>query len=450
MIVDDERLVRQGIKTSIDWAGQGIEIAAEARHGEDALRQLEHCPVDLIVSDIRMPVMSGLDLAREVRRAKPDVEVVLLSGYEDFQFAAEAMRLGVRDYLLKPVTAEKLVATIAGFRDELREKRQAAQAERIRAQLFDEHLHLMKARFLSGLLRGKYGESEAAAQAGALGIRLEGPCYCLFVIEREDEAEEEGGRPPEEAFDAAPDGCLNAVEETLSAFCPGFAAQAGSGRWIGLANVPQGEGAGLVASACEQIGLRLKRDLKLRVSIRTGDPVAGLSELGRSYREIVRAAQPNAALEGGAAEPAQRSAQPPHPPQPHSSGKLIPLTQPVRKPDSSDQKRPGKLVKDVIRFVSGRLDQPIGLSEAAAHVCVTPAYLCKVFKDEMGQPFTKWLNGCRIEEAKRLLEETWLKTYEIAGRVGYHDYKYFSLMFKKYAGCSPREYRNHGRAGEGS
>lgn len=423
MIVDDERLVRQGIRTSIDWAEHGIEIAAEARHGEDALHKLEQCPVDLIVTDIRMPVMSGLELAREVKRLKPDLDMVLLSGYEDFHYAAEAMALGIRDYLLKPVAAEKLVSVIARFRDEHRLKQQALQKERIRAQLLSEHLPLMKSRFLYGLIHGRMDAAEAEAKASAMGISLAGPSYCLLVIERDGGAEGKGGNKveylPAEAEELS-NACLNMAEETLAARYAGFVAGCGDGQWIGIANVPADGGTYGMIRVCEEIRARLKQSLKLCVSVRIGRPVGSLSDIGRAYRETVHKTQPGEA-----------------PPQ-------VEAIQPAR------TKHPSKLIKDVIRFADQRLDQPIGLSEAAAHVDVTSSHLCKVFKDEMGIPFTKWLNKRRVEEAKTLLEKTWLKTYEIADRVGYHDYKYFSSMFKKYVGCSPREYRNFGSAKDGT
>lgn len=399
MIVDDEMLVRKGIKTSIDWTAHGIEISAEARHGEDALSKLEQCPVDLIVTDIRMPVMSGIDLAREVKKAKPDIEMVLLSGYEDFHYAAEAMSLGVRQYLLKPVIAETLVSTIVKYRDEYNDKQLARQRERIRAQLFNENVPAMKSRLMSDLIGERPDVAAAAAKAGTLRISLDGPFYCLFVLALDGGCGSDGELARKEA-EYASYACLNIAEETLAAHYPGFVAMGERGRWIGLANVPRD---GCIERVCEEIRLHVLRFLKLRVSVGVGSAVAKLQELGRSYREAARAADRNAVPQTG---------------------------------------QMSKLVKDVVRFVAERYGEPIGLSEAAAHVSVTPAHLSKVFKDEMGVSFTKWLNKRRVEEAKRLLMTTWLKTYEIASQVGFQDYKYFSLMFKKYAGCSPREFRN--------
>ncbi|MBB3114687.1 YesN/AraC family two-component response regulator [Paenibacillus phyllosphaerae] len=103
--------------------------------------------------------------------------------------------------------------------------------------------------------------------------------------------------------------------------------------------------------------------------------------------------------------------------------------------------QPPKIVKEAILYMTKHYGEPIGLNEVAAHVRVTPAHLSKVFKEEMGVTFIKWLNHLRMEEAKKLLRHTWMKTYEVAEQVGYPDYKYFSLMFKRHTGSSPRDYR---------
>ncbi|WP_021881979.1 helix-turn-helix transcriptional regulator [Paenibacillus sp. P22] len=109
----------------------------------------------------------------------------------------------------------------------------------------------------------------------------------------------------------------------------------------------------------------------------------------------------------------------------------------VRKPCAAS-----RLVKEVIRFAAENGDKPIGLAEAADHAGVTAAHLSKVFKEETGTTFIKWLTRHRMEEAQRMLRDSRLRTADIACKVGYQDYKYFSLMFKKHAGMSPRDYRS--------
>nr|WP_198158044.1 response regulator [Paenibacillus sp. P22] len=165
MLVDDEKMVRKGIRMSIDWQRYGVVIASEARDGAEALEKLREEPVDLILSDIRMPVMSGIELARTVKQQYPDVEMVLLSGYEDFACAKEAMALGIRHYLLKPVLADNLVETVSGLRDEEKERRLRRQGEQLRGQLLRASAPLLKSR----LGRGDAGRQDRPAGASRAG-----------------------------------------------------------------------------------------------------------------------------------------------------------------------------------------------------------------------------------------------------------------------------------------
>lgn len=103
MLVDDERLITEGLKKMIDWDGLGLELAGEARNGRDALALLRSAPCDILITDLKMPVMGGLELAAEAKREYPMIEVLVLTGFDDFEYMRTSIRTGVSDYLLKPV-----------------------------------------------------------------------------------------------------------------------------------------------------------------------------------------------------------------------------------------------------------------------------------------------------------------------------------------------------------
>lgn len=109
MIVDDERLVRKGIISSIPWTKYGFEIAAEAGNGEKALEQLESTQIDLLVTDLSMPVMSGFELMREARKRHPHLQVVVLTCHQDFKYIQDAMRLGAMDYIVKTELEDEVI-----------------------------------------------------------------------------------------------------------------------------------------------------------------------------------------------------------------------------------------------------------------------------------------------------------------------------------------------------
>ncbi|MGG6312687.1 response regulator transcription factor [Paenibacillus macerans] len=112
LIVDDESVICEGLRYTIDWAELGVDVVGEAYDGKEALRLIEERGVELVLSDIRMDGMDGLELAQQLRLRHPGVQVVMISGYEDFGYARQAIRLGVNDYLLKPVDIEELTAVV--------------------------------------------------------------------------------------------------------------------------------------------------------------------------------------------------------------------------------------------------------------------------------------------------------------------------------------------------
>ena len=126
LLVDDELEIRTGLKLKIDWPGLGYTIAGEAQDGREALALLEaEARCDLILTDIRMPVMSGLELLKQCAENYPRTKVVVLSGYDDFHFVKAALQCGAKDYLLKPVVRSELTALLGKLREELETERAA-------------------------------------------------------------------------------------------------------------------------------------------------------------------------------------------------------------------------------------------------------------------------------------------------------------------------------------
>ena len=112
MIVDDEKLVRMGIKEETDWDLIGCEVVAEASNGEEALELAEKTRPDLVISDIRMPRMDGIELAGKLLEKYPSMKVIFLTAYNEFEYARKAVRIGVSDYILKPFQDGELEASV--------------------------------------------------------------------------------------------------------------------------------------------------------------------------------------------------------------------------------------------------------------------------------------------------------------------------------------------------
>ena len=124
ILVDDEAIIREGISRVVPWGKNGFELAGLFEHGEKALDYLEKNPVDIVITDINMPRMDGLTLSRIIAERFPRIMVLLLSGYDDFEYAQEALKNQVRDFLLKPITADELQEILARVRAELNQNRE--------------------------------------------------------------------------------------------------------------------------------------------------------------------------------------------------------------------------------------------------------------------------------------------------------------------------------------
>lgn len=157
ILVDDEPIIRYGIASCIPWAEEGFELAGQAANGKEALKLLQRERVDIIISDIMMPAMDGLELAREAKKINPRVKVVMVSSYSEFKYAQEAVKTGVVvDYLLKPtMDPEDLLAVLHTCKDQLdleeaSQERDAFYAEEKERQLVEEAESRLRRCLLAG------------------------------------------------------------------------------------------------------------------------------------------------------------------------------------------------------------------------------------------------------------------------------------------------------------
>lgn len=154
LLVDDEPFILQGLSVLIDWTAEGCEIVKKASNGQEALQYLKEHRVDLIIADIKMPVMTGLELLEQIRINEiSDAYFVILSGYNDFSFAQQAIRYSCMDYLVKPVQKEALLEVVRRVGKDLAQTAQSAENERRMQEIYLRQN-------LFALLRGKQSEEQ--------------------------------------------------------------------------------------------------------------------------------------------------------------------------------------------------------------------------------------------------------------------------------------------------
>ncbi|MDA3940667.1 MAG: response regulator [Spirochaetia bacterium] len=155
IFVDDEAIVRDGISNCIPWVDNGFDLVCVFEHGLQVLDYLESNHVDVIISDINMPRMDGLALSRILSEKYPDIMLLLLTGYDDFEYAQEAVKTNVREFLLKPITAEELIQVLARVRTELDSNLEKENQTTIMRDKLRLSFPLLKERFLYRLVSGK-------------------------------------------------------------------------------------------------------------------------------------------------------------------------------------------------------------------------------------------------------------------------------------------------------
>ena len=182
-VVDDEARQREAVIKSVDWQGAGFNVVGDAENGIEALEQLEKLEPDLILTDIKMPLMTGLELARKAREVRPATKLVILSGYDDFEYAQEAFKYNVIRYLLKPISAQELGDELVKIREEM-----DYEFEQLKSGTSDENtsIRLEKAEFLLPLLLGtgddNYPDEVLLQTAKRLGIvKSDGDCFSVVV-----------------------------------------------------------------------------------------------------------------------------------------------------------------------------------------------------------------------------------------------------------------------------
>lgn len=178
ILVDDEEEVREAIRKRINWEEIGFSVVGTAENGEEALELAESCEPDVVMTDIQMPFMDGLTLLRKLKEKIPDLRSVIFSGYDDFEYAKEAIRLESEEYILKPVDADELREIFIRIRERLDEQlRQRRNVEQL-SKYYEESRPMMKEQLIIGLLEGRELQFDLERYQRDFDLQIESAFYC--------------------------------------------------------------------------------------------------------------------------------------------------------------------------------------------------------------------------------------------------------------------------------
>lgn len=532
LIVDDEAVIREGIIKSIDWSSYGVAIVGEASNGVEALEVFKKLKPDIVITDIRMPLMDGLELSRKLIELMPTVKLVILTGYGEFEYAKKAIEFKVSKFVLKPIGAEELIKIVQVLEEEINSEKIKAQEEKSFELFVQENLPVIREKLIHRLTDGSCNSilrAEIFNKAKILDMNLCGPLFQVFILAIDDYFLCVDNQTPEKK-ELILDSVLCLAEKTLTFYATGFLCKNEMGLFVGIINTGHHDFS--IVRICKQIQSMISRDLEISTSIGIGNEKNDICAIFESYDEALKALR-NRIYQGkntvihikDITEENELA----------SSGFLqnygneekdlilclrlidqnkindlynllfdrfvsmkadfnsiknislkllmaafremeemgistegclemqFDLFNEIEKCEIVDDVKiwmiqvTGKIIEMIengknetyknivaiaIDYMMKHYNESLSLTIIAEKVHVTPNYFSRVFRKETNENFIEWLNKYRIEKAKEFLTDGSLKTYEVAEKVGFNDYKHFSYNFRKYVGCSQTEYKN--------
>ena len=184
MIVDDDELIIARLKTTIPFSKLGLELCCEARDGEEALELYEQHKPQIVISDINIPLVSGLDFAQRVLEENKETGFIIITGFGSLDFAQKALKSGISDFLLKPIGNNEIEESLLRIIAQLNDRADSLAEKQNMQALLHESLPLLQKRYLSSLLNGALPCDEDASRSHLehLGIKLGGDCFCVAVL----------------------------------------------------------------------------------------------------------------------------------------------------------------------------------------------------------------------------------------------------------------------------
>ncbi len=534
LLVDDEILVRDAIRENIDWEGMECELVGDCENGQQAAAFVQEHEVDIVLTDICMPYMDGMELSHFLHDNYPDIVIVIFSGFGEFEYAKKAIQYNVSEYMLKPITAMELRKVIENMKEQVDKKRNEKQKlEDLTktSQDYRKNVLVIRSKAIEELVSCTRDVDESLSELKNMGIVLDAPSYRVAVFDMDLYSElyyVDVEKRQESALMAFV--LFNVSDEIVTKEHAGVAYQEGSSRvCILFAGNRTREFAEKIKSICEEIRKQVKEVIGIEASIGIGSWVRKPEELCLSYALAQKGIQCRYLLGGnllmdmeeqktnknlsiqedlrdfataikiGDREEVERCLQKM---ENEIKGALVDKSRAciylqqiirvagnvcervaadvdsiagqreellhrvteqktfqqamelVRKytysvynelqtVNCSNGKRQAAMAIDYIQ--NNYMNPDLSLNSICSYLNISTSHFSTIFKDMTGETFVEVLTRVRMEKAKELLENTTLKNYEIAEKVGFSDPHYFGISFKKMTGRTPTEYARERR-----
>lgn len=532
LLVDDEALIREAISENIKWMDLGYNFLGACENGKEAIDHLNKESVDLLITDICMPYVDGIELTKYVYEKYPMTKVIIVSGYNEFEYAKTAVKYKVLEYVLKPITSCELTELLDKTKKDLdKEADKNKNLKKIR-EAYISNLPVLKGRFLNGLIQGNVEALEVKKKCEDFNIDLRGKYFATAIVEGDD-LNEYMKRHLGIKEDLVLFAIFNVAEEIVNQHKGGITFQNGEEKTIIIFKADKEEGfRNKIFEICSEIRTALNQYLKMDVAIAIGKTVPTTSWLNRSletaksileYRFLLGGNVVLDAIElgdgsrtgidisewtdkillhikAGNSEEIEKVIRkfvqklreeyiPKNRIIIYIQNIVLSIVNMLDTAGLSDEKfmegeytfinniYMHKHVKDieneligfcqkVSRIMTSEKDSygnrqaimaldyidknykntEISLNSVCNYLAMSTSYFSSIFKNYTEETFIESLTKKRIEKAKNLIENTALKSYEVANEVGFSDPHYFSITFKKHTGVTPTEYAKNKRS----
>jgi len=423
LIADDEEIERRALRTLIQKNYKDTFQISEAKNGREAIEISEKIKPQVIIMDIKMPGINGIEAIKEIRKNFSDTYFIIISAYDYFSYAREAMECNVKEYILKPFNKQDITEKIKNAIIELERNRDKRIKELELKEKLYSVLPAIKNEISNGIIYDRLQLVNYKQYLEMLHMDL-GLGYCVLVKKRSDTCE--NIEKIKEYIDEFYRGFCNSLVyqidmEVICVFCE-----------VKKEYTKESQD-------CLVIARRLLHYMCERFDINTyigiGTIKEGIENLKQSYKEakdsIIKCSEKNKIIlyekENVEYDKSEKN-----------------VAQKIQEniAQKDEEKENNKIVKEALKYINNNFNKEITLELIASEVNLSTYHLSKVFKEKVGINFIDYLTEYRISKAKEMLKDGRYNIKEICYTVGYSDPNYFSRVFKKAEGMSPTEYKS--------
>ncbi len=420
LIVDDEPLVQIGLKSMLtkDYSNT-IDVVGTASNGKEAWDIISKCPPDIVIADIRMPVMTGLELLKKSHSKYGSVPAfIMLTAYEEFEMARQALLGEAVDYLVKiELNTQTLSSALEKAFQRLKEVQPAKEAKESSRQ--EDSLEDFRQKFMFRLFGHLFNnEADLLVEAQKLDLRFDYNRYIVVYGEiTSDDAPSGDGSFTQKNIDVY-SSSISMAKEIISRHAPcqnvSIDLQHFAIVFFFTEETPIAGTMDIIAEALENAKTMISGYFKTNMTFGIGSAVSAPIDIAISYDEAKTAQQ------------------------------QTDNSQPIRLfshiVGSNRRSGKDKLIQTIQEYIDENLNGKLQLNEVAEVFGLSPAYLSVLFKRSTETGFSEYVNTKKIDRAKEMLLSGDMKIYEVADALGFESAYYFSKVFKKVDGHSPREY----------